>query len=79
MADLTTLFESLITLHRSIDVAESEFKKMIYDNPSLREEYREWCDIEGYTERTGFVEFCHSFIDQEESIWTVLSNDDDDE
>lgn len=75
MIDIFEVFESILLQNRSIDVADSEFKKMLYDDDELRHAYKEWCEEEGYTEKNGFVEYCHEYFDQEESKWDSLQND----
>lgn len=77
MTELTALMEQLIDQYRQIDVAESEFQKLIYEDEQLRRDYKEWCEEQGYTERRGFIEFCNIYIDSEESRWDVLSDPDE--
>ena len=69
--------DSIIRRHRTIDVAESEIKKMLYDDEILHQYYNERCRREGFTERKGFIEYCHAYIDREESLWDVLDNPDE--
>ena len=68
--------QSPISQHRSIDVAESEFRKLLYEDELLKHNYRQWCRKEGFSERKGFIEYGHSFIDEEESRWDVLRDPD---
>lgn len=75
MNDIIELFDSIISQNRSIDVADSEFRKLLYDDEELRSTYKEWCDECGYTEKRGFIEYCHQYFDAEESKWDILSND----
>lgn len=77
MNDITALMEQLLHRCRQIDVAESEFQKLIYEDEQLRHDYKEWCHEQGYTERLGFVEFCNNCLDTEESRWDVLSDPDE--
>lgn len=76
MNDLLELMQSLICQHRSVDIAESEFKRMIYDDEMLRLEYRDWCRREGLSERKGYIEYCNRYIEEEESRWEVLDDPD---
>lgn len=77
MTDIQSVMESLISQYRSIDVAESEFRKLLYEDAALKKEYKNWCHQEGYTERQGFIEFCNAQLDLEEDRWDVLSDPDD--
>lgn len=75
MNDIEELFDSIISQTRSIDVADSEFRKQLYDDEELRQAYKDWCDINDYTEKHGFIEYCHQYFDAEESKWDILKND----
>lgn len=75
MVDIEEIFRSILSQHDSIDIAESEFKMMVYDSPEMLSAYREWCRNEGFTEKTGFLEFCAGYLDGEDSIWETLRND----
>ena len=75
MIDLLEIFDSIISQSRSVDVAESEFRKLLMDDEELRKAYKEWCNEEGHTEKRGFIEYCHQYYDAEESKWDILNND----
>ncbi len=47
MEDITELFNSIIEEAPSLDIAESEFKQSLIDNPELRKAYREYCREQG--------------------------------
>lgn len=73
--DITDLFLEIIDQAGSIDMAESEFKKMIGEDEDLRKRYREWCHEVGSSERNGFLDFCEEYLDRQDSIWDSLDND----
>lgn len=75
MIDIMEVFHSVVSQCRSVDIAESDFKKLIYEDRDLHSAYKEWCHENGYTEKIGFVEYCNEYLDEEESIWDALSND----
>lgn len=77
MNDLTYFFTELLTQHRSIDIAEAEFRRLMDDDDDLRAEYKEWCDENGYTEKRGFLEFCEEYLDSQDSIWESLNDYDE--
>lgn len=77
MNDITELFNNILSQHRSVDIAEAEFKKLLGEEPELREEYREWCDSVGSSEKNGFRDYCEEFIDSQESIWDTLNDYDE--
>lgn len=75
--DITELFRSLIEQNGSIDVAESEFKKMIAEDDGLRAQYREYCDEVGSSERRGFLDFAEDYMDSQQSLYDSLSDFDE--
>lgn len=76
--DITEYFTELIENSRSIDVAESEFKRIVADDNALREVYKQWCADNGYTTRRGFAEYADQYVERHQEIWETLSNTDDD-
>lgn len=76
MIDMTNLFNQLLEQTGSVDMAERDFKRMIYDDSALRKQYRAWCSENGYTERNGFLEYCREYINRQDDIWGVFMNDD---
>lgn len=77
MVDILEIFESILRNARSIDVAESEFKRLVYEEPEVRAAYRVWCDEEGNTEKHGFVDYCQERFDDEENLWNALTDEDE--
>ncbi len=75
MIDIFEIFQTVIKHNRSIDMAESEFKRMICDDNEIKKAYKEWCTHEGYTEKKGFIEYCQTVFDEEESKWDSLNNE----
>lgn len=73
--DILDIFEHILQYARSIDMAESEFKRMLLDDPDLKIAYKEWCSEEGTTEKRGFVEYCARRFDEEESYWDTLTEE----
>ena len=57
MEDITELFNSIIEEAPSLDIAESEFKQSLIDNPELRKAYREYCREQGSSEKRGFLDY----------------------
>ncbi len=74
MEDLEELFKYIIDQHRSIDVADMEFHKMIAEDQALRDQYRQWCHEVGNSERNGFRDYCNEYIENQESVWDSLTD-----
>lgn len=77
MEDITDYFISLLQEHRSVDIAEAEFKRAIADDDELRAEYRQWCHEVGNSEKYGFVDFCKEYLEDQDQVWQSLSEYDD--
>ena len=67
----------IIHQYKSVDIAEAEFKKMLHEDTELREEYREWCDAVGSSEKMGFLDYCDEYMDSQESIYDTLNDYDE--
>ena len=76
MLDIYEVFEGVLSNARSIDMAESEFKRQLCDDPELRTVYSDWCSEEGTSEKNGFVDYCQMRFDEEESLWSALEDAD---
>lgn len=76
--DLTEYFISLLREHGSVDMADYAFKRALHEDPELREEYSEWCLAVGSTEKNGFLDFCEEYMNNQDSIYDMLSDYNDD-
>lgn len=77
MNDITDFFRDLLTQHRSIDIAYTELVRLLEDDEELQNDYREWCEENGYSEKKGFLIFCDDYIDSQASIWESLNDYDE--
>lgn len=77
MSDIATMIQEMLAQFGSIDIAESEFKRIINEDESLKAEYKDWCEELGYKERTAFEQYCHEYLDNHESIFDTLSEYDE--
>lgn len=77
MEDITAIFKHYITQCDSIDIAESEFKMALHDDPEMKQAYREWCREVGSTEKNGFLDYCHEFMDSQDEVWNSLNDFDE--
>ncbi len=72
MTDIEDLLRSLIDQHKSIDIVESEFKRILNEDPMMKEDYLAWCEEGGYSYKTGYEDFIQQIIDSDDSIWDTL-------
>lgn len=77
MNDISELLQSLLTQHRSADIVESEFKKMLYEDEDVKKQYKEWCETLGYSEKTGYREYIEEILETQESIWDTINEYDE--
>lgn len=75
--DINEYFKTILDESSSIDIAEAEFKRNIADDDQLKAAYRQWCEEYGYSEKEGFSEFCHEYIDGRNEMWDSLTDYDD--
>lgn len=75
MIDITEVFTQYLEQYDSVDIAESEFKKQMHEDPELRAAYRTWCHEVGSSEKRGFMDFCEEYLDNKNDIWDSLSSD----
>ena len=61
MIDIEERFTAIIDEAPGIDIAESNFKQSLIDDPELRKAYREYCREQGTSEKNGFIEFCEQY------------------
>lgn len=74
MEGITDYFIRVLEEHRSVDIAEAEFKRAIGEDEDLHVAYRQWCDEVGSSEKTGFRDFCGDYLSERNSIWDTLSD-----
>lgn len=72
MEDITDLFMNIIEQSASIEMAEAEFRRSLVDDPDLRRQYREYCRENGTSERRGFMDFCDSYMENQDEVWNTL-------
>lgn len=77
MNDLGEFFKDLLMTHRSVDIAEAEFRRMLDDDDELKADYKSWCEELGYTEKRGFKDFSEEYLDSRDSIWESLNDYDE--
>lgn len=79
MNDITDIFVQYINQNDSYDIAESQFKMDVAENPELHAAYRQWCNEVGSSEKDGFRDFCDEHSEGIDDMWNALSDYDDNE
>ncbi len=75
--DITITFDDIIKQYRTPDLAEEAFRAMMAEDPQMEDDYREWCDTTGVPERKGFAYYYEEYIEQQDSIWDSLNDNDE--
>lgn len=77
MKHILEIFDDIIASHRSIDMAESEFRMLCTDDENVRQQYRDYCRREGLSEKKAFTDYCQEVFDTENDKWEILRDEDD--
>ncbi len=77
MKPITEIFVEYLDNYGSVDIAESEFKKNIHENPDLKAAYRQWCSDEGSSEKNGFFDFAEQYLSDRNEVWDTLTDYDE--
>lgn len=77
MDDIENYFRDLLAQHRSIDIADAEFKKALAEDDELKAQYRDWCHAVGSSERLGFRDFAEEYKDSLDEVWETLQDYDE--
>ena len=70
--DITEVFENFIKEYRSLEDSSDAFFEALDADEILQDEYREWCDAMGYSEKKGFAGYYHEYIESQDSIWDSM-------
>lgn len=77
MEDITNFFTQLIEQSKSLDIAEAEFKRLLAEDECLHQEYVEWCQSIGISEKHGFHDFCEEYMENQDDVWNQLRDYDE--
>ncbi|MCH4156694.1 MAG: hypothetical protein LKF31_10365 [Muribaculaceae bacterium] len=69
---ISELLQSLLDQYSSVDMAESEFKRMLNEDDELKKAYFDWCEELGYSPKTGYSEYVEEIFESQDSIWDSL-------
>lgn len=75
--DITEYFTDLIEQSGSYDIANVEFRHHLEDDPALQDDYKEWCEVNGYHLKNGFERFCQDHFENGNEKWDTLNDFDE--
>lgn len=70
--DLTELFDILIKQYGDIDSSQEALRLKMEEDPELAENYKDWCENLGYSEKKGFAIYYKEYLDRTDSIWDSI-------
>ncbi len=76
--NISEILRSLLDEYSSVDMAESEFSRMLNEDDNLKSQYYIWCEENGYSPKTGYEEYIEDFFENQESMWDILNEYEDD-
>lgn len=76
--NITELFDILIKQYPDLESAKEAFQEYMKENPDMEDDYKEWCDTMGYSEKKGFSEYYVEYMEHADSIWdSIYPNQED--
>lgn len=70
--EITELFEVLIKKYSNIEDAQKALREQLTASERLADEYYEWCQAAGYSEKKGFAAFYEEYMEHQDSIWDSI-------
>lgn len=72
MNDISDILRTLLDQYSQVSEAERQFARMMEDDSALSEDYRTWCEENGYSVKTGYIDYIDELMDSRDSIWENL-------
>lgn len=69
MNDISDILRELLDRHSNTSALDREFKRLLRDDPTLQDDYAEWCEDHGYKQETGFRDFIDEIVESQDSFW----------
>jgi len=69
MNDISDILRELLDRYSNTPALDEEFERMLREDDTLRADYSEWCDENGYKASTGYREFVNELVESQDSIW----------
>ena len=77
MEYMPTLIKSLLSQYRSPEIVEVEFQRILDTDSEIREEYSEWCEINGLKFKEGYSILIEEQLSTQNDVWASLCDYDD--
>lgn len=69
MYDIADILRGLMDRNSRASEAEREFREMMREDKTLKQDYKDWCEEQGYDIKTGYQDYIDELIESRDSIW----------
>ncbi|MBR3101988.1 MAG: hypothetical protein IKH19_09570 [Muribaculaceae bacterium] len=69
MYDISEILQELLDRYSNTSQLDREFNRMLQEDEDMQEDYREWCDVHGYSTTSGYRDYIDEFVESQDSIW----------
>ena len=69
MNDISDILRALIDRYGNTSELDREFKRMLREDKVLNDDYKEWCEAQGYTVDNGYRDYVDEMFEMRDSIW----------
>ncbi len=72
MYDIADILRGLMDRNSRASDAEREFREMMREDKTLKQDYKDWCEEQGYDIKRGYQDYIDELIESRDSIWDDL-------
>lgn len=76
MYDITEILRTLLDQHSQVTIVDREFERMLANDEDLKQDYKDWCEENGYELKSGYQEYLDELIESRDSLWEDAINQD---
>lgn len=69
MNDIPEILRNLLDQNSRANEAERKFREMMREDRALKEDYKAWCEEQGYDIKTGYQDYIDEMIETRDSVW----------
>jgi len=69
MTDIAELLRELLDRYSNTHRLDAEFERLLREQAGLMDEYKLWCDDNGYSLDTGYRDYVNEIVESQDSIW----------
>ncbi len=69
MNDISDILRELFDRYGNTSELSEEFQRMLADDGQMMDEYKEWCEVQGYKVSHGYQDYIEELVEMQDSIW----------